>query len=153
MTTRGITTYNFKNKDANKNITIVPYQDALVVKTKDKKETLKVSDFKNVSELKKKFNETVLKITDADKASENYIYNDGGMVGGKTQIKDEAGLLKVLNGAKSNTVLIYDKDWKGLNSEAKKIGEKNGWKVEVDVDKEGNPSSTGSYIIFKKKTK
>lgn len=36
-----------------------------------------------------------------------YIYNEGGMVGGKTQIKDEAGLLKVLNGAKNNTVLIY----------------------------------------------
>ena len=84
------------------------------------------------------------------KSEKPYIYNDGGMVGGKTQIKDEDGLLKVLNGAKSNTVLIYDKDWKGLNSEAKKIGEKNGWKVEVGVDKDGNPSSTGSYIMFKK---
>ena len=91
--------------------------------------------------------------TKKEDGSKPYIYNDGGMVGGETQIKDEDGLLKVLNGAKSNTVLIYDKNWKGLNSEAKKIGEKNGWKVEVDVDKEGNPSSTGSYIIFKKKTK
>lgn len=85
------------------------------------------------------------------KSDKPYIYNDGGTVGGKTQIKDEAGLLKVLNGAKSNTVLIYDKDWVGLNREAKRIGEKNGWKVTVDVDKEGNPSSTGSYIMFKKK--
>lgn len=87
------------------------------------------------------------------KSEKPYIYNDGGMVGGKTQIKDEAGLLKVLNGAKNNTVLIYDKDWRELDSEAKKIGEKNGWKVELGVDKDGNPSSTGSYIIFKKKTK
>lgn len=91
------------------------------------------------------------KKTDDKKSEKPYIYNDGGMVGGKTQIKDEAGLLKVLNNSKSNTVLIYDKDWKGLNSEAKKIGEKNGWEVEDRVDRNGNPSSTGSYIMFKKK--
>lgn len=89
--------------------------------------------------------------SDDKKSEKPYIYNDGGTVGGKTQIKDEAGLLKVLNNSKSNTVLIYEKDWKGLNSEAKKIGEKNGWEVEDRVDRNGNPSSTGSYIMFKKK--
>lgn len=94
---------------------------------------------------------TTAKKTDNKNSEKPYIYNDGGMVGGKTQIKDEAGLLKILNNSKSNTVLIYDKDWKGLNSEAKKIGEKNGWDVTVDVDKNGNISSTGSYIMFKKK--
>lgn len=95
---------------------------------------------------------TTAKKTDNKNSEKPYIYNDGGMVGGKTQIKDEAGLLKVLNNSKSNTVLIYDKDWKGLNSEAKKIGEKNGWDVTVDVDKNGNiRSSTGSYIMFNKK--
>lgn len=94
---------------------------------------------------------TTAKKTDNKNSEKPYIYNDGGMVGGKTQIKDEAGLLKVLNNSKSNTVLIYDKDWKGLNSEAKNIGEKNGWDVTVDVDKDGNISSTGSYIMFKKK--
>lgn len=91
------------------------------------------------------------KTADNKKSDEPYIYNDGGMVGGKTQIKDEAGLLKVLNNSKRNTVLIYDKDWKGLNSEAKGIGRKNGWEVEDRVDRNGNPSSTGSYIMFKKK--
>lgn len=154
MTTRGVNTFKFANKDADKNITMVPYQDGLVIKTNDKKEILKVSDFKTISDFKKKFDETVLKLSgkNDDKNSEKpYIYNDGGMVGGKTQIKDEDGLLKVLNNSKSNTVLIYDKDWKGLNSEAKNIGEKNGWDVTVDVDKDGNISSTGSYIMFKKK--
>lgn len=118
---------------------------------KEGKEALRKRGFKGIDDNEPKSTKKRTKTT--KKSEKPYIYNDGGMVGGKTQIKDEAGLLKVLNGAKSNTVLIYDKDWKGLNSEAKKIGEKNGWKVEVGVDKEGNLSSTGSYIIFKKKTK
>lgn len=96
---------------------------------------------------------TAAKKTDNKNSEKPYIYNDGEMVGGETQIKDEAGLLKVLNNSKSNTVLIYEKDWKGLNSEAKKIGKKNGWEVEDRVDRNGNPSSTGSYIMFKKNNK
>ena len=63
MTTRGINTFKFANKDADKNITMVPYQDGLVIKTNDKKEILKVSDFKAISDFKKKFDETVLKLS------------------------------------------------------------------------------------------
>jgi hypothetical protein len=40
MTTRGINTFKFANKDADENITMVPYQDGLVIKTNDKKEIL-----------------------------------------------------------------------------------------------------------------
>lgn len=63
MTTRGINTFKFANKDADMNITMVPYQDGLVIKTNDKKEILKVSDFKTISDFKKKFDETVLKLS------------------------------------------------------------------------------------------
>lgn len=73
MTTRGINTFKFANKDADKNITMVPYQDGLVIKTSDKKEILKVSDFKTISDFKKKFDETVLKLSgknDDNKKSE-----------------------------------------------------------------------------------
>ena len=63
MTTSGINTFKFANKDADMNITMVPYQDGLVIKTNDKKEILKVSDFKTISDFKKKFDETVLKLS------------------------------------------------------------------------------------------
>lgn len=77
MTTRGVNTFKFANKDADKNITMVPYQDGLVIKTNDKKEILKVSDFKTISDFKKKFDETVLKLSgknDDKKKSEKSSY-------------------------------------------------------------------------------
>lgn len=73
MTTRGINTFKFANKDADKNITMVPYQDGLVIKTNDKKEILKVSDFKTISDFKKKFDETVLKLSGKKKIDSDFI--------------------------------------------------------------------------------
>lgn len=66
MTTRGVNTFKFANKDADENITMVPYQDGLVIKTNDKKEILKVSDFKTISDFKKKFDETILNMAGKD---------------------------------------------------------------------------------------
>lgn len=62
MLANGMTTFKFYNKDADKNITMVPYQDALVIKTSDKREALEVSNFKTIEDFKKKFDETVLKL-------------------------------------------------------------------------------------------
>lgn len=60
MTVSGKEVYTYTNKDADKNIKILPAIDGVVIKTNDKREVLKVSDFKTVSDFKKKFEETVL---------------------------------------------------------------------------------------------
>lgn len=60
MTASGKEVYTYTNKDADKNIKILPAIDGVVIKTNDKREVLKVSDFKTVSDFKKKFEETVL---------------------------------------------------------------------------------------------
>lgn len=62
MWANGMTVFKFYNKDADKNIAMFPYQDALVVKTSDKREDLEVSNFKTIEDFKKKFDETVLKL-------------------------------------------------------------------------------------------
>ena len=60
MTASGKEVYTYTNKDADKNIKILPAIDGVVIKTNDKREVLKVSDFKTVSDFKKKFEETVI---------------------------------------------------------------------------------------------
>ena len=60
MNASGKEVYTYTNKDADKNIKIIPAIDGVVIKTNDKREVLKVSDFKTVSDFKKKFEETVL---------------------------------------------------------------------------------------------
>lgn len=77
MWANGMNTFKFYNKDADKNITMIPYQDALVVKTSDKREALEVSNFKTIEDFKKKFDETVLKLAgknDDKKKSEKSSY-------------------------------------------------------------------------------
>lgn len=86
MTASGKEVYTYTNKDADKNIKILPAIDGVVIKTNDKREVLKVSDFKTVSDFKKKFEETVLVLsgnvynkkttnkTDSKKKSESKTY-------------------------------------------------------------------------------
>lgn len=86
MTVSGKEVYTYTNKDADKNIKILPAIDGVVIKTNDKREVLKVSDFKTVSDFKKKFEETVLVLsgnvsnkkttnkTDSKKKSESKTY-------------------------------------------------------------------------------
>lgn len=74
MTASGKEVYTYSNKDADKNIKILPAIDGIVVKTNDKREVLKVSDFKSVSDFKKKFEKTVL-----------------GLVGNSSDKKNDSG--------------------------------------------------------------
>lgn len=99
MTTSGINTFKFANKDSDMNITMVPYQDGLVIKTNDKKEILKVSDFKTISDFKKKFDETVLKLSGNKKSDDKKSANPLGFKVGDTAIWDE----------KANKVTLHTK--------------------------------------------
>lgn len=124
MTTRGINTFKFANKDADMNITMVPYQDGLVIKTNDKKEILKVSDFKTISDFKKKFDETVLKLAGKDNdakkksaKSNTYITPDNAdeYVQKLNKVLDRKGYFA--HATKSGSIEIYKKgDRKALKN-------------------------------------
>lgn len=124
MLANGMTTFKFYNKDADKNITMVPYQDALVIKTSDKREALEVSNFKAIADFKKKFDETVLKLSGKDNdakkksaKSNTYITPDNAdeYVQKLNKVLDRKGYFA--HATKSGSIEIYKKgDRKALKN-------------------------------------
>lgn len=130
MTTRGVNTFKFANKDADKNITMVTYQDGLVIKTNDKKEILKVSDFKTISDFKKKFDETVLKLAGKD--------NDAK----KTTSKKTDRSIYGANGYMSKEFLSY------LEKNKDKIWPRTDWSSYTNITVHHYGSKDSNYVAI-----
>ena len=144
MTTSGINTFKFANKDADMNITMVPYQDGLVIKTNDKKEILKVSDFKTISDFKKKFDETVLKLSGNKKSDDKKSANPLGFKVGDTAIWDEKANKVTLH----TKVLIVDLNEKTDTAKIKAPKDRGTFTVSISALKlPKKKNSDGSYTL------
>lgn len=145
VTASGKEVYTYSNKDADKNIKILPAIDGIVVKTNDKREVLKVSDFKTVSDFKKKFEKTVLGLagnSSDKKTSEISIYNGASIKLDK--------LKNVLSNSGENKILIKKTKISGSIKDIEDYLSGSRWKYSPSYGEDGKYKTGGEYVIFYK---